>query len=410
VAFLLPQQVVRRSGRIPKEIPIVLIGSDLAGKVFSEPTKTVLLSLHGAGLLSRNKLSPEQEMILRWPERNKEAEIRVVGQIGEDSGVYTYGVAFFDSVVNFWEMEFPPPTPEEQELGVLTLVCNVCQTFERVDDRSIEADVVATNDGVLRYCKRCGNSTIWKPGKAGALPAVPVNAGAPSAAPLQSPTPAPLAPPQRVSSPPASFSEFGPANPASFPGASPPGTGGGSAYSAASPSDLIAGGLPASASRISVTSPFRPAQPYTPPPVSSPSAGTSVLTLPAGEKPSEKSVSPAGKPLSPVQKSAQKSSVPGGINRRKYPRIRVNYIALVRHAERGEEFVQCEDVSRGGLRFKSTSRYMEQTLIEVAAPYSSGQAAIFVAARIVFVQELPEQNLFRYGVQYLSSDKPRGAF
>ncbi len=88
----------------------------------------------------------------------------------------------------------------------------------------------------------------------------------------------------------------------------------------------------------------------------------------------------------------------------------MNYIALVRHAERGEEFVQCEDVSRGGLRFKSTSRYMEQTLIEVAAPYSSGQAAIFVAARIVFVQELPEQNLFRYGVEYISSPKPRTAF
>ncbi len=409
MAFFLPQQVVRRSGRIPKEIPIVLIGSDLTGKVFSEETKTVLLSLHGAGLLSRHKLSPEQEMVLRWPERNKEAEIRVVGQIGEDSGVYTYGVAFFDSVVNFWEMEFPPPTPKEQEFGHLTLVCNVCQTFERFDDQSIEADVVATNDGVLRYCKRCGNSTIWKVGQPGAIPAVPANVGAPSTAPSQPPTPVPLSPPQRVSSPPASFSELGPANPASFPGASQlesstP------AYSAASPSDLIAGGLPASASRISVTSPFRPAQPYTPPPGSSPSAGTSVLTLPAAEKPSEKSVSPAEKPLSPVQKSAQKSSAPGGINRRKYPRIRVNYIALVRHAERGEEFVQCEDVSRGGLRFKSTSRYMEQTLIEVAAPYSSGQAAIFVAARIVFVQELPEQNLFRYGVQYLSSDKPRGAF
>jgi hypothetical protein len=36
-------------------------------------------------------------MVLRWPERNKEAEIRIVGQIGkdsDDSGVYTYGVAF----------------------------------------------------------------------------------------------------------------------------------------------------------------------------------------------------------------------------------------------------------------------------------------------------------------------------
>jgi len=116
-------------------------------------------------------------------------------------------------------------------------------------------------------------------------------------------------------------------------------------------------------------------------------------------------------PASPEKPAASSPKFGGArVNRRKYPRIRVNYIALVRHAERGEEFVQCEDVSRDGLRFKSTSRYMEQTLIEVAAPYSSGQAAIFVAARIVFVQELPEQNLFRYGVEYISSPKPRTAF
>ena|SRR5690242_17813158 len=74
---------------MPKEIPVVLIGSDLAGKVFFK----------------------------------------------------------------------------ESKLGVLTLVCNVCQAFERVDDHSIEADVVTTNDGVWRYCKRCGNSTIWKVGQ-----------------------------------------------------------------------------------------------------------------------------------------------------------------------------------------------------------------------------------------------------
>jgi hypothetical protein len=127
--------------------------------------------------------------------------------------------------------------------------------------------------------------------------------------------------------------------------------------------------------------------------------------LPATEENAGKSPSPSEKPMASSPKFGR-----AGANRRRYPRIRVNYIALVRHAERGEEFVQCEDVSRGGLRFKSTSRYVEQTLIEVAAPYSSGQAAIFVAARIVYVQELPEQNLFRYGVQYLHTDRPRGAF
>ncbi|HKW64805.1 MAG TPA: PilZ domain-containing protein [Candidatus Acidoferrum sp.] len=388
---------MRRSGRIPKEIPIVLIGSDLTGRIFSEETKTVLLSLHGAGLLSRHKLSPEQEMVLRWPERNKEAEIRVVGQIGEDSGLYRYGVAFFDHVENFWEMEFPPPTPKEQELGVLTLICNVCQTFERVDEHSIEADVVATNDGVLRYCKRCGNSTIWKVGQPGAPPTASASAGAPATVPAQPSVP--MGPPQRISSPPTLAPEFHPPSQPPLQCTLEPG-GDASAYSASSPSDLIVG-LPAPASRASITSPFRSAQHHT-------AAGTpqssaaSVLTVPETEKPVRKPLLPSGKP---TQKFG-----PSSVNRRKYPRIKVNYMGLVRHPERGEEFVQCEDISRGGLRFKSTSRYIEQTLIEVAAPYSSGQAAIFVPARIVFVQELPEQNLFRYGVQYLQSDRPRGAF
>jgi hypothetical protein len=355
------------------QILILLIGSDWDGKIFSEQTKTVLLSLHGAGLLSRHKLSPEQELVLRWPDRNKEAEIRVVGQIGEDSGVYTYGVAFFDSVVNFWEMEFPPPSPREQEFGRLTLVCNVCQSVDRIDDTSVEADVSATNKGVLRYCKRCGSSTVWKLGQPGTRPAVPP-------------------PPQSAVLPPA------PAPRPGSDGSSPdspsqqPSTMSAGVYSAAPPADLLPGGLPPPAAPTSFTSSYRPARGSESAPASSPSATTSVLTLPtAAQKPGEKAAAPR-------------------INRRKYPRIRVNYIALVRHAERGEEFVQCEDVSRGGLRFKSTSRYVEQTLIEVAAPYSSGQPAIFVPARIVYVQELPEQNLFRYGVQYLTTEKPRGAF
>jgi len=157
---------VRSSGRIPKEIPILLIGSDLGGKVFSEHTSTILLSLHGAGVLSRHKLSPEQELVLRWPERNKETEIRVVGQVGSQDGHHTYGVAFFDQDLNFWEIDFPPVSAAQRELGLLSLICSHCKTLEKVDDSGPEADVCATNEGVLRFCKRCGSSTLWKPASA----------------------------------------------------------------------------------------------------------------------------------------------------------------------------------------------------------------------------------------------------
>src|SRR6266436_769198 len=67
---------LRRSSRIPKEIPILLVGSDMEGKTFSEKAKTVLLSRHGAGIVSEYKLSPEQELILRSLETNKETDAR----------------------------------------------------------------------------------------------------------------------------------------------------------------------------------------------------------------------------------------------------------------------------------------------------------------------------------------------
>src|SRR5438552_4845141 len=213
LASRLPPQVVRSSGRIPKEIPILLIGSDLGGKVFSEHTSTILLSLNGAGVLSRHKLSPEQELVLRWPERNKETEIRVVGQVGSQNGRHTYGVAFFDQDLNFWEIDFPPVTAAQRELGLLSLVCSHCKTLEKVDDSGPEADVCATNEGVLRFCKRCGSSTLWKPANVNAAatqqPAAPSEAQLPlfsaSAAPPPAPTPAPPSSyhPAPPSSPPA---------------------------------------------------------------------------------------------------------------------------------------------------------------------------------------------------------------
>lgn len=346
MAAIVPLQVVRRSGRIPKEIPILLIGTDLDGKIFSEPTKTVMLSLYGAGIVSKHKLSPEQELVLRWPERNKEAEIRVVGQIGADSGRYTYGVAFPDSVQNFWEVEFPAVSSIERELGCYSLACSSCKALERIEDDSIESDVCVTNDFVVRFCKHCGSSTIWKP----------VRPGSPELAQPQPAAPAPHL--GSVSS---------------------------SAYSSSPPEGLIPGGpgqthaTSSSTGRTQISSSPSP---------SAPSSNASVLTLPAL----------AEKPAAPP------------VNRRKYPRVKVNYLALVRYPGRAEDVVQCEDVSRGGLRFKSHRKYFEKALIEVAAPYSPNQPPIFVSAQIVFVQELPEQRLFRYGVAFVKSVRPRDSF
>lgn len=153
---------MRRSSRVPRVIGILLVGSDMEGKVFSEETNTVLLSRYGAGIVSHYKLSAEQELILRRLDTNKESEIRIVGQIGVENDLYTYGVSFLDSTDNFWGITFPPASEAEQMARFARLECSSCRERETVEHSDLESDVYMVNEGIVRYCKHCGSSTFWK--------------------------------------------------------------------------------------------------------------------------------------------------------------------------------------------------------------------------------------------------------
>jgi PilZ domain-containing protein len=153
---------VRRSGRIPKEIPILFTGADAAGRQFSEQTKTLLLSRHGASLISRYKLIPEQEAYLRTLSNNREIEVRVCGEIGEREDGHIYGVAFADVTVEFWGIEFPPPERLNRDIVPVTIECSGCHAQKTVQFDATEMDVYAVNEGALRYCTVCSISTIWK--------------------------------------------------------------------------------------------------------------------------------------------------------------------------------------------------------------------------------------------------------
>jgi len=92
---------------------------------------------------------------------------------------------------------------------------------------------------------------------------------------------------------------------------------------------------------------------------------------------------------------------PPVMSRRKDLRIKSNMPACIRQPGFDEEVVACDDISRGGLAFRSTKRYFLGSRIEVANPYAAGAANIFVPARIVFTQELPKEGMYKYGVSYL---------
>lgn len=153
---------VRRSSRIEEAVPITLIGSDTEGKLFLEHTHTILISRHGAGVVSKYKLSPEQEVLIRLQDSDKEEDVRVIGQIGVHSDSFVYGVAFLQADTNFWGREFAPLTGSESTAPCLTLECVRCGSRESVEHNDLEVDVYTFNQSVVRHCKECGLSTVWK--------------------------------------------------------------------------------------------------------------------------------------------------------------------------------------------------------------------------------------------------------
>jgi hypothetical protein len=115
---------------------------------------------------------------------------------------------------------------------------------------------------------------------------------------------------------------------------------------------------------------------------------------------------PVPKPIAPSAASTQVPTATSKAatalkNRRKHARARVSVAACVRTQNYGDDIAICEDMSRGGLRFNGRKLYAAGATIEVAAPYSPETQSIFVAGKIVFVQEIPDQNYFRYGVAHI---------
>jgi PilZ domain len=355
---------MRRSSRIPKEVAVLLTGSDLEGKAFSEMTKTVLLSRHGAGIVSTYKLYAEQEIILRYLDTNREAVIRVVGRIGDEGDLFTYGVAFVDpNLVDFWDVDFPSATPQEKQARLVTLECSTCSLRETVEHMEVESDVLMINEGIVRYCKECHDSTVWKRSAQ-----IPDQVSA-----------------QAVEEEPVLVAATPQAKASSFVGAS-------SAAADAHGYDApeVPGGRPA-----------------TPMVSAAPGVGASTVAPAAHSSTASPSASPEVTPAPATPAPAPPAApAPKQENRRKHARMKVTYKACIRRSGFPDDVVTCEDMSRGGICFKSRKRYYQDVEIEVAVPYAPGGNAIFVAAKIAWVVELPSERQFKCGVAYRSSSRP----
>ena len=91
------------------------------------------------------------------------------------------------------------------------------------------------------------------------------------------------------------------------------------------------------------------------------------------------------------------------IPRRNRSRVKARVLACIRRRGFQEEVAVCEDLSKGGISFRSRNQYPQGTRLEVAVPYTPGAGAIFVPIRIVFSQPIASAGLFRHGAAYLRS-------
>jgi hypothetical protein len=89
------------------------------------------------------------------------------------------------------------------------------------------------------------------------------------------------------------------------------------------------------------------------------------------------------------------------VPRRNRTRVKARVLACIRRRGFQEEVAVCEDLSKGGISFRSRNQYPEGTRLEVAVPFTPGSAAIFVPIRIVFSQAIPAAGLFRHGAAYV---------
>jgi hypothetical protein len=418
----------RRSGRIAKEIAIVLLGTETTGKMFSEETKTVVLSRHGAGIVSRYRFSPDELLTLRLLDSSQEAEIRLVGQIGGEPGRYVYGVAFVDPDPHFWPMDFPEPESFESAGSFVALECSLCHARQNVEQHEIEEDVYNVNGNILRFCADCGSSTPWKKSAAEVGLAPAANTAKP---PFRLPSSSPASSSVTILGEVVHPSSASPPNPnLNFPPVSPGVRSLKPALEvpalAASSEPLHAASRPpalsepvssySGTSTISEFAALSDVQLADSHASSAVASATAVLDAPAfaaappwpklvlaASKPQEVAATANAPPGSEAQQVAARTLDANGrpINKRRHMRIRVNFSACVRHPQHADEIVECENMSKGGVCFHSLQQYPLDSVIEVAAPFSPGEMALFVPARIRRVEPLSGGKVFRYGVEYI---------
>jgi hypothetical protein len=363
-------------------IAIRLFGHDEEGNTFTERTYTVMLSLRGAGIVSAHRFAPEQELILRIEETNREAVVRVVGEIATEGELHTYGVAFLDEGLDFWQTEFPPAQVWDARPMALPLECGSCGRRAEVTSGQFEYDISQIHGGLTRHCAKCGVLTVWRraDGKG------PCFAGEDKALKAQGRPESDILGEERrfarseIRSPVRGRSSG--VNDPFFPhrneamGASKLGW-----------RDEVSGEGESAGTEVHV---LRAKKNF------------SGLAREEGVEVPERIPAPTVQEEESVVAAAPEPARDPTVERRRRARAKVSFFACVKTAQFGPDIVTCFDISKGGVGFRSRNPYKKEMKIQIAVPYApevKNAPSIFVSGRIANVREM--DGMWRCGVKFL---------
>jgi hypothetical protein len=109
------QQAIRRSTRLPLEVPVLVTSLDPA-VAFSEPCNTTLVNAHGCGLITQREITRGVRVRLEIvsAKRHTTARVAEVVPLGSDPETWLLGLEL-DVPGNFWGIEYAPSDWKTEE-------------------------------------------------------------------------------------------------------------------------------------------------------------------------------------------------------------------------------------------------------------------------------------------------------
>ena len=128
-----------------------------------EQARTKMVSRRGAAIVIDRLLAPEQTLTIKLVGAHPETEVRIIGQIGSETGGKVYGVAFVEPSADIWGIDFPAGDSDDVLIEIL-LECPKCHTRQIVPLHEFELSVLEATKNLswaLPQVSRC-DSFSWR--------------------------------------------------------------------------------------------------------------------------------------------------------------------------------------------------------------------------------------------------------